>query len=125
MVAAFQKDFTEYLKTAGIGFVVGVIPAIILSAVVNALTSAAWLVYLIYAVILMYSIPKLPKEVDTLFEFLIITFIMLAFSGLVVTIVPSLGMYIGWVSLASLETFLTMLVVGALSLGIANKQGWV
>lgn len=121
-MATFEKDIKDYMRTALITFLPGIILSMILSAITTALSGVAgWLTMLIYAIVLIWAVPKLPKSLDTFWEILILTFILSAFAGIIGMFLPTANQYLGWVSLVSLTTWFNMLVVSILSLVMLKK----
>jgi len=119
----FEKDIKDYLRTAGVAFVPGIIFSIILSALTTFFAGVAgWLSMIIYAILLIWAVPKLPKAMDTFFEILIITFLLSAFAGIIGMILPTAVTYLGWISIVSLTTWFNMLVIAVLTLSILNKH---
>jgi len=115
-----MKDLSEIVKTSFMAFLIGVIPALLFQAVASALAGFSWLVYIIYALVLLWAVPKLPKEADTFFDILVVTFMLLGFSGLVGAFMPTV-VFLQWVNVGSVTAFLTTLVFAIVALAIKEE----
>lgn len=118
---AFEKELKDYLKTALIALLPGIVFAMILSAVMSLLTSFAFVQYFILGVLLLWAIKFIPKEMDTFWEVLVITFFLAGLAGIITFIFPMASSYLGWVTLTSYTVWINMIVTAALTLSVLNK----
>jgi len=115
-----MKYLGEIFKVSIVAFFVGIVPALIFQAISSALASYSWLMYIIYALVLLWAVPKLPKEADTFFDILVVTFLLLAFSGLLGMFLPTVG-FLQWVNVGTVTAFLTTLVFAIVALAIKEE----
>jgi hypothetical protein len=115
-----MKDLSELFKTSIIAFFVGIIPAMVFQAMSTALASYNWIMYIIYALVIAWAVPELPREAKTFFDILVITFLLLAFSGLVGLFAPGIT-FLQWVNISTVLAFLTTLTSAIVALAITEK----
>jgi len=114
-----KYDIGETLKTAVTAFFIGIIPAVILGAIATMLTGYSWFMYIIYALLLVWAVPKLPREVNTFFDILIVMFLLLAIGSLVGTFIPIPSLQ--WVNISSVETLLGTLVTAIVAIALKEE----
>jgi len=93
-----MADIMEIFKTSLLALFIGIFPAIAFQWVATMLSSWNWVMYIVYALVLVWAVPKLPREVDTFFDLLVLTFLLLGFSGLI-----GMFMQISWLQWANVS----------------------
>jgi hypothetical protein len=115
-----MTDLGELFKSSLVAFFVGIIPAMIFQALSTAVASYNWLMYIIYALIISWSVPKLPREAKTFFDILVVTFLLLAFAGILGLIAPGIS-WLQWVNISTVPAFLTTLTSAIFALAITEE----
>lgn len=110
----------DVVKTTAIAFFVGMIPAMMLNALVGYIGAFSWVLYFVYALMLYWAVPKLPREADTFFDVLVVTFMLLGISGLIGMFIPQIA-GLQWVSISSTPALLTTLTVAIAALAIREE----
>lgn len=121
----FEKDLKDYLKTAFMALLPGVFFALLLGGVFGAInqvgtlgTAISWI---LWAIVLIWVVPNLPKEMDTFWEVLIISLMLMGIVSAITAFVPSIGTYMNFVSISSPAAWIAMIIVSGLSLAVLHK----
>ena len=114
-----MADIAEIFKTSLLALFVGILPAIAFQYVAAMLAGWGFVMYFLYGLVLVWAIPKLPRNTDTFFDFLVLTFMLLGLSGLI-------GMFFSvswlqWANIGSVMGFLTTLTVAIVALAIREE----
>jgi len=100
--------------------------AYILGAIITAISAVIPVVSaLIYFAILFWASLKLPREYDTIWEVLTVTFGLIVVSGIIgmllLPTIPQLVTYLAWIEWTTLPGFIQMLIITLASLTIAEQ----
>jgi len=117
----FQEEAMDYSKAAVLILLPGIPLAILLGMIGGALQTWQFVMPIIYALLFIWAVPKLPRQMDTFWEVLIVTFLLMGIAGFFGMMFPSFASYLGWISIISFPVFLSMVVIAVLSLAILDK----
>jgi len=117
---ALQSEIMDYLKLSAYAFVPALIAALVLGMIASAFASMAFVTYFLLAVLAIWAVAKVPKEIESFWGIIILVLFLMGIQGILGMFVPSVGM-LQWASIGSVNSLLVTIVSAALGTALVKK----
>lgn len=123
-----KNDYVDTLwnmvKITGIGWIIGIPIAFILTMLAGFVSGANWILWIVYFLIWGWNILYMPKEFTSIAYIFGATFLLLVISALLGGI-PQFGQYLGWASIGTVGAFLVTITIAGFGTAIASWRKWI